>query len=215
MSYPGRKAGSGVWQQIISQIPMCDIFVEVMAGSGFLSSKLTGLAAAVVTNDYKVLGGIQENLHYISCVAKYDCTADKKVVFYFDPPYMFSSRKSQRPLYTFEWNDNDHVEFLTMVHTVKSNCMISHYPCSLYNEMLKDWRYISYTAPTHGGHVTEGLWMNYDHPKVLLIADHAGTDHTNRQGLKRKVNRLHNKIMALPAHEKAAIFTALKKEFGI
>ena len=33
MRYPGGKNNSGSYQQIISEIPLCDIYIELFAGS--------------------------------------------------------------------------------------------------------------------------------------------------------------------------------------
>lgn len=213
--YPGSKGGNGTWQQIISRIPQCDLFIEAMSGSGILSKKLSKYSCSTITNDLNGSIPANEHLDYRDLLAKYDCNTDHKVFFYFDPPYMFSTRRSQKRLYLIEWSDQDHSDFLTRVLTVKSNCMISHYPCDMYNQALQLWRSVWYPSMTHKGLATECIWMNYDHPKLLLAADKVGSDCWRRQAIKRKITRLQNKITALPAEEKAAIFTQLKKEFGI
>jgi hypothetical protein len=214
-SYPGSKGGNGTWQQIISRIPQCDLFIEAMSGSGILSEKLKSYSCSTVTNDLNRSLTANENLSYGSLIDKYDCDADRKIVFYFDPPYMLSTRRSQRKIYKLEWSDNDHDNFLSRVLTVKSDCMISHYPCEKYNNALQSWRSVRYQSMTHAGPRTECLWMNYQQPKLLLAADKVGSDCWRRQGIKRKVHRLQSKIAMLPADERAAIFTQLKKEFGI
>lgn len=214
-SYPGSKGGNGTWQQIISRIPQCDLFIEAMSGSGILSKKLAGYPCSTVTNDLNRSLQANEHLHFQDLIVKYDCMPHGKVVFYFDPPYMFSTRRSQRNIYKLEWSDSDHDKFLSRVLTVKSDCMISHYPCEKYCEILQSWRTVRYQSMTHAGIRTEQLWMNYDQPKLLLAADKVGSDCWRRQGIKRKVYRLQSKIAALPADERAAIFTQLQKEFGV
>lgn len=214
-NYPGSKGGNGTWQQIISRIPKCDLFIEAMAGSGILSKKLSGYPCSTVTNDLNRSLPTDEHLHYWALIDKYDSDNRLKVFFYFDPPYMFSTRRSQRRLYIREWSDSDHDEFLSRVLTVKSDCMISHYPCDKYNDALQSWRSVEFPSMTHAGLRTEKIWMNYAHPKILLAADKVGSDCWRRQAIKRKIHRLQSKIAALDPEQKAAIFTQLKKEFGI
>jgi len=213
--YPGSKGANGTWQQIISQIPKCDIFIEAMAGSGIISSHLSDCSCSIVTNDIDSCLHTNEHLHFQDLIDKYDCECPDKTVFYFDPPYLLSTRKSKRKIYKHEWTDQDHFDFLSRVLTVKSNCMISHYPCPLYNETLSNWRHITFPSMTHSGIRTECLWMNFPTPKLLLRSDKVGSDCWSRQAIKRKINRLQLKLAALDPIEKAAIFTQLKKEFGI
>ena len=214
-NYPGSKGGNGTWQQIISRIPQCNLFIEAMSGSGILSKKLANYSCSTVTNDLN--GSVQANEHlsYQDLIDKYDCEDRLKVVLYFDPPYMFSTRRNQKKIYKLEWSDSDHDNFLSLVLTVKSDCMISHYPCEKYNLALQSWRSVQYQSMTHAGLRTECLWMNFPQPKILLAADVVGSDCWRRQAIKRKVHRLQSKLTALPAEERAAIFTQLKKEFGV
>lgn len=213
--YPGSKGGNGTWQQIISRIPQCDLFIEAMSGSGILSEKLKGYLCSTVRNDLDRSTQADEHLPYPDLIDKYDCDTRLKVFFYFDPPYLFSTRRSQKKIYKLEWSDSDHDKFLSRVLTVKSDCMISHYPCEKYNTVLSCWRSVTFPSMTHAGLRTECIWMNYDHPQLLLAADKVGSDCWRRQGIKRKIHRLQSKIAALDPEEKAAIFTQLKKEFGI
>ena len=213
MGYNGSKGGNGTWQQIISRLPACDIFIEAMSGSGILSQRLNHLVAHTVTNDYDA--GIQatHNLHYSAVIDKYDCNGHGKAVFYFDPPYILETRRSNKKLYKHDWSITDHEKFLSRVLTVKSDCMISHYPHKLYSQLLQSWRTVSFQSMTHKGLATEVLWMNYPPPTLLLAGHTVGNDCWRRQGLKRKTNRLLNKIIALPPDERAAIVSAIKKEF--
>ncbi len=213
MGYPGSKGGNGTWQQIISQIPKCDIFIEAMAGSGILSSKIDPSSCSTITNDYERSIPADLHLHYRNLIDKYDCIAGTTVTFYFDPPYMFSTRKSSRQLYKLEWTDSDHDLFLARVLTVKSYCMISHYPCEKYTQALQSWRTIRYPSMTRNGIATEQLWLNFNVPKLLLSADKVGSDCWRRQAIQRKIARLSAKLSKLEPTERAAIITALHKEF--
>lgn len=213
MGYHGSKGGNGTWQQILSRIPKCDLFIEAMAGSGILSSKITPDLCSTVTNDLERSCKSDLHLDYTAVIDKYDCATGLTVTFYFDPPYMFSTRKSQRKVYKIEWSENDHDAFLARVLTVKSNCMISHYPCSKYDLALQSWRSVTYASMTRKGLAAEKLWLNYPEPKVLLMPNKVGSDCWQRQAINRKIKRLISKLSQLEQAESAAIITGLYNHF--
>lgn len=232
-NYPGSKGANGAWQQIISQIPKCDRFVEAMCGSAFISRKLQGVIPIVIANDIdrSVIDKIDltagttsnsngttyeveiENTSARSLIDKYD-NASGKTVFYFDPPYLMETRSYKGKIYKHDWIDAAHTEFLAMATTVKSNCMISHYPCALYDETLKDWRKIQYNSMTRAGLRVENLYMNY--PAPLLLADYrsVGENFTDRQRIKRKINRLISRLNNEEQNERAAILSAVIDHFS-
>lgn len=211
--YPGAKGISGHLQQIVSLIPQCDLFIEAMSGSAVISNYLRSSAAAVVTNDYNRSIQADTHLHYKDLVATYDYWRQGKVVFYFDPPYMMETRSYKKPIYKHDWTDKDHHEFLSTVRAVKSNCMISHYPCPLYDDKLSSWRKHYYKAMTRAGLRTECVYMNFEQPTLLLCCSVVGNNRTHRQQIKRKKDRLLKKILALPQQEQAAIITAIQQKF--
>ena len=58
-------------------------------------------------------------------------------VFYCDPPYLASTRKSGG--YAHEMTDADHIEFLEICLKSKGAFVISGYPSELYQDLLSDW----------------------------------------------------------------------------
>ena len=58
-------------------------------------------------------------------------------VFYCDPPYLASTRKSGG--YAHEMTDTDHIEFLEICLKSKGAFVISGYPSELYADMLAGW----------------------------------------------------------------------------
>ena len=211
--YPGRKGTCGHLQQIVSLIPKCDIFIEAMAGSAAISNFMRNHVATVVSNDINRSLPTERHSDYRSIVDEFDCTPRKIVVFYFDPPYMFETRSWKGKLYKHEWKNEDHETFLSRVLTVKSNCMISHYPCPLYETKLSVWRKHYYTAMTRAGKRIECVYMNYDQPKLLATTSAAGKNRTHRQQIKRKLQRLIKKIQSLPGPEQSVIATAIHNNF--
>lgn len=223
-TYNGGKAGNGTYQQIINQIPQCDVYIEPMVGNGGIFHALN-LPALKVINDidarviaaYDVAGSQSKILVFNYCykhiIDMCHSFSDKKFV-YFDPPYLFDTRKSQKPLYKFEWTEADHIEFLTLAVSIKSNCMISHYPCELYDTMLAGWRTHDFQSMTRNGLRTERIYMNYPEPAILQDYRYIGTDYRERQRIKRKINRWINKLAGLPNDERTAILSVVMAKYG-
>lgn len=210
-NYFGGKAGNGTYQFIINQIPKVEMFIDAMCGNLGITSNLK-LPSITVLNDYDSCitdklsqyssdNIIVKNCSYWDLIDNYDNDGHNKI-FYFDPPYLKSSRKSSTDIYKFEWSDEDHKKFLSRAMIVKSNCMISHYPCSLYDEALKNWRKLTFKSMTRQGLITEAIYMNYPQPKILQDYRYIGKDFTDRQRIKRKMLRLQSKISMLTMDER-------------
>ena len=228
-TYNGGKAGHGVYQNIINHIPQCDIYIEPMVGNGGVLHNLQ-LPNHIVINDldrsvidkystdtFNVDTVDRLNLSYEIIILKYDFQffrTRSRVFFYFDPPYHFDTRKSKRNIYKYEWTHEQHLMFLQLANSIESNCMISHYPCELYDTMLKGWRTFDFTCMTRKGQRTERLYMNYPEPAVLQDYRYAGTDYRERQRIKRKVDRHVNKLESLPNDERNAIISSIIAKYG-
>lgn len=222
-TYPGRKAAAGQWQKIISEIPKCKTFIEVMCGSAFISSIIAKTGCRIVINDidravidkHNYDAGkkiIKMNNDYAVCVNA--CKSQPDPVFYFDPPYMKETRSYQGDIYNYEWNDKAHERFLNFVQRIKSPVLISHYPCDLYDFTLKKWRKITYKAMTRAGIRDENLYMNFPQPVLLQCYKHIGENFIDRQRIKRKVENLIAKLKREPDQERAAILSAVIEKFN-
>jgi DNA adenine methylase len=235
-TYNGGKNGNGTYQTIINNIPPFKIFIDAMCGNCGISSNLLPHGSLIVINDIdscvtKALkdkincvghgnpGSIDRNSYLIRnenfqvLIDEFDCERSENVFFYFDPPYLFETRKGQRDLYNFEWNREDHRRFLQSCSTVKSNCMISHYPCDMYDNALSNWRKIEFQSMTRKGLRTEAIYMNYPPPTFLHQYNYLGKDFIDRQRIKRKAQRTIQKLKNLPPHERLKIFELIKQEF--
>lgn len=221
--YPGRKGAAGTMQQILSRVPRCELFIDCMAGSGFISYCMEPTGCRIIVNDadeavlnrIKIYEGgkiTKVCCDYAEIVCLYDNNSEG-TVFYFDPPYLFETRKSQRDIYGLEWDRADHLQFLDIVRKIGSSVLVSHYPCPLYDEALKDWRKIEYTTMTYGGPRIEALYMNYPAPALLQCYKAVGENFTDRQRIKRKVERLINKLKNEAEQERAAILSAVVDHF--
>ena len=221
-TYNGGKNGNGTYQTIINNIPACKIFIDAMVGNGGIFTNLKTLPETIIINDFdtsiidkynfEVPGMIKNNLDVMDLIDLYDYKGSvidlydyKGSVFYFDPPYLKETRRSQRDLYKYEWNLEKHKEFIARCSIVKSNCMISHYPCKLYDEAFSKWRKITFLSTTRNGQRMECLYMNFEKPLRLLDYSYLGKDFTDRQRIKRKIKRWGNNLKALPLYERQAI----------
>lgn len=219
--YTGKKAGSGVWQKILSEIPKCSLFIEAMAGSGYLSSIIKNCDIIVNDIDLSVVekynctaaNVIVKNEDYKKIIQRYD-NGNSERVFYFDPPYLKASRSSQRDIYGYEWSNDDHINFLKLVKKIKCPVMISHYSCDLYDQKLKDWRKIEYTARNRNHTRIEALYMNFSQPPLLQHFEYVGKNRTHRQQIKRKIEGLEKRLLRMDAKERAAILSSIVAKFS-
>jgi len=217
-TYAGGKCGNGTFQTIINEIPKIDVFVEVFCGNCSISSKLKPPAITVVNDiDSYVISQIPvpvsqsfiiENLDWRDLLVKYNSAAGRKL-YYFDPPYLFTTRKSNRPIYNYEWSMSDHIKFVSEVSVLKTNCIISHYPCDLYNTALHRWRKVEYKSMTRAGMALEAIWMNYPNPTTLQDYRYIGLNYTDRQRIKRKLARTLANIAKLPQLERSQLLEQL------
>ncbi|MBE2274543.1 MAG: DNA adenine methylase [Flavobacteriales bacterium] len=224
-TYFGGKGSDGTFQTIINQVPKCSVFVELMAGNGTIGRLLQERDIyhqlivyfndidPVVTNAFVSAGLNCLNEDYKYVLEEYFHPSRinlDNVVFYCDPPYLKSTRKSQDNRYRFEWTDEQHIEFLEIISEAKSKVMVSHYPSELYDTFLGGWRKIEFQSQKRHGLATECLWMNYPEPIELQTYDFLGKNYTDRQRIKRKRERFVKKIMDLPMLERKAILEEIE-----
>lgn len=145
-----------------------------------------------------------------------------RVVVYCDPPYIKSSRRSNKRLYMWEASDQAHqgkdeawhVRLLKLLNALPCPVLLSGYDSPLYRRMLKapKWRAISYQAPIRGGNVaTEILWCNFPKPRELHDYRYLGDNRRERERIKRKKLRWVNKLKAMPDLERYAILGAIQE----
>jgi len=185
-----------------------------MCGSGVIASMVVGSGCRVIVNDISLAvidkigfaAGDKFNLDYRSLVDDFNYDGS---VFYFDPPYLFSSRSGKKRLYQYEWNDQDHADFIAFVKAIKQPVLISHFSCDTYDSALKDWRVIRYNTMTRAGVRSEALYMNFPQPTILQCYKSAGGNFTDRQRIKRKVDRLIKRLDRESPVDRACILSAV------
>lgn len=222
--YPGGKNGSGVYQTIINYIPPHRHYIELFLGSGAImrlkkraeTSFACELNAAVIA-----AGNWPDDIAISNCCALDWLKRERNQMkswntgnfIYCDPPYPFSVRKSQRPIYQYEMTDSQHRELLRLLLPLKCYVAISSYQNDLYDHILKDWNLVQFQAQTRTGPAVECLYMNYPVPTELHDYRYLGDDFIERQRIKRKIERHVNRLRELPALERAAILSALSSQF--
>jgi len=224
MYYPGNKNIPGLIHKIINQIPPCLNFCEPFAGSAAVSTFLSLLPGvhlnffindidAVVTARFNYpAGSTVTNLSALDFLSTLNNSAARTDTFIFmDPPYHHSTRYNQTRLYVTEMSHNDHVQFLSSVIDIKSNCMIIHPACKLYDQALHTFRTVQLSVRYHNKTSIENLYMNYPGPEQLLTYVYTGKDCWDRQRIKRKGDRLIQKLSSLPAAERNYILDRIHK----
>lgn len=226
MSYLGSKAGSGVYQKIIAEMPPHDTYIETHLGGGAIMLRKPPARYNIgIDKDEEALTNFMECAEYkplpnlelinrdaVDVLAKfiqYPPAAGNRVLLYVDPPYLPETRTSNAR-YRCEYQVADHIRLITCLKSLprEMHIMLSGYPSQLYDDLLPDWRSITFQAMTHGGVRTEQLWMNFP-PGEKFTTAFAGADYIDRQRIKRKVERWKRKFQALPPVEQQAIMEAL------
>lgn len=223
-TYPGRKGAAGQWQKILEQIPKCEMFIDAMTGSGVVGSLVARSGCKVVLNDIDedvlkkiIVTGKNVSVHCSSfeeLIMMYDNSAGDRV-FYFDPPYLKATRSYQPNIYANDWETlEDHQMFLFRVRGMGCPTIISHYPCDLYDDALKDWRKVQYNSMTRAGVRVENLYMNFPAPGLLQCPHVVGENFTDRQRIKRKVSRIVERLKNENPLDRAAILSSVINEFS-
>jgi len=229
VTYPGGKAGAGVYQQIINQIPPHRVYIEPFLGAGavllhkkpaIVTIGIDSDAGAIVSmlgknSDIAGVPGVIIKLgDAISFLSTYQWLGDEFV--YCDPPYLFETRSSKRTIYNNEFGDTDqHKELLSLLLTLPCYVAISGYHSSLYAEMLAGWRTISYQTRTRGGNtVREWLWMNYAAPLELHDYRYLGNNFRERERIKRIKTRWIARLARMKDLERYAMLSTIAEYSG-
>lgn len=228
MTYPGGKNGSGVWQKIICQIPPHDLYVELFFGAGAIfrnkraASRSIGVDldgealyrfGRLYPDHRREIGLIRmDALAFLDDEFPAHRSAHRRVYIYTDPPYLFETRKTRR-YYPREFGTEiEHRELIRRLRAQPENVKIalSGYPSALYDELLPDWRTITFTARTRGGtNATEKLWMNYPEPSELHDYRFLGEGYRERERIKRKKARWEKRLLEMAILERRAILSTI------
>ncbi len=232
MTYPGGKNGSGTFQKIINLMPPHRTYIEPFLGGGaILRAKRPARCSIGIDIDAAVIKKWELNPpadisnlmllqgDAIVCLKNrrlFPELQEKDCLIYCDPPYLMSTRSSQRQIYEFELaEENEHRTLLEILKQLNCMIMISGYWSSLYAELLATWRSHHFEAVTRGGTMaTEWVWMNFPEPVELHDYRYLGKTFRERERIKRKKTRWIQRLSKMAVLERQAILMALA-EIGI
>jgi len=126
---------------------------------------------------------------------------------YCDPPYLKETRTSDRG-YRFDYEEQDHLELLSVLKKLPCHVILSGYPSALYDQWLAAWQSVELQVMNQGGVRTEKVWFNFTVDRVHW-SSYAGKNHTDRQRIKRKADTWGRRYRALPPGERLSVLAAL------
>lgn len=224
-TYYGGKNGSGVSQQIINEIRPHDVYMELFLGNGSVyrhkkpaAFNILNDLDSVVVEQWRRSSIDISNCAAVDLLTNYHFKETLHYCIYLDPPYPISSRRTARAVYNCEMTDGQHEQLLSVVNELPANVdvLLSTYENDIYKRYLGNWRLKTFTGQTRQGPATEYLYMNYQNGNGLLHDyGYLGEDFTDRQRIKRKINREVEKLKALPATERNAIISEVLNSFSI
>lgn len=212
-SYFGSKATSGLCQPIIAMMPPHDTYIETHLGGGaIMQRKPPALYNIAIDLDPKPLAAFECNYSVekiYGCAHKFlsRYAYGGRELVYCDPPYLHQTRSSTRR-YRFDYQEQDHIELLTILKGLPCSVILSGYPSILYDEQLTDWNTIELQVMNQGGVRTEKLWFNFT-PDRVHWCRYAGKDFTDRQRIKRKAKNWGKRYQALPRPERLALLSSI------
>ncbi len=183
------------YQKLINLIPRHRIYIESHLGGGaVLRHKAPAELNIGIDPDPVVIAsftGFPANYRFL-CARAEDFLASHSFqgdeFIYADPPYWPLSRASARPVYSFDYQAEDHVRLLRLFMGLPCKVMISGYANPVYAEMLAGWRCHTFQGTSHIGTREESLWLNY-HPAEVHDVRYLGHTFRDRQSIKRKRQR--------------------------
>ena len=209
----GSKATPGLCQAIVSAMPRHRVFIESHLGGGaIMKRKPPALRNIGIDLNRRAIDGFRcdhdvELVHGCCHGFLADFPFEGDELVYSDPPYVQSTRRSQRR-YRFDYTDDDHVALLEILKSLPCQVMVSGYPCRLYDAHLADWRSFEIQVSNQACVVTEKLWFNFA-PGRPHWHTGAGRNFTDRQRIKRNAESWARRYRAMPEGERLAVLAAV------
>lgn len=209
MKYPGGKGKT--FQHVINLMPPHRVYIETHVGGGaVLRHKLPAARSIAIDADEQVIAQwrarAMPDVEFIhgraeAFLARHVFQGDELV--YVDPPYHPETRRQTR-IYRHEYDADDHEALLTQLVALPCAVIVSGYAHPMYDSLLRGWRTTEFRAKTHTDVRTETLWFNFEPPRMLHDSRHRGANFRERQTLKRRLERLQERVHAMDPVERAA-----------
>ena len=217
MVYPGGKGKC--FQRLINLMPPHSVYIESHLGGGaVLRHKRRAqinigidLDPAVIQRWYRERPGLCTliNADAASFLAGYTYSGSELV--YADPPYMPELRRRFR-IYRHDYGSEEHHQLLEVLTNANCMVMISGYDSALYNQSLKQWRKVTFSAKTHVDVREECVWMNFEPAKQLHDGSYMGDTYRDRQTLRRRHARVLTKFRQMHPSERHYLLRLLNSE---
>lgn len=219
MRYDGGKGIS--YAQIINLMPPHEKYIESHLGGGaVMRNKRPAKQQFGIDIDPNVISMWKEeqNLHCelihgdaIETINKLEI--NNNTLIYADPPYYPTTRKRKK-VYKHDYSIDDHVALIEFLTSRKCMVIISGYYSEYYDSELKNWNMHKFNSKTHAGIAEEYVWFNFDKPKMLHDSRFLGANFREREIIKRRTDRLKNRISKLPIAEQSALREWLDNEIN-
>jgi DNA adenine methylase len=220
MVYPGGKGGC--FQRIINLMPRHSAYIESHLGSGaVMRHKRKALVNIGIDADGRVIGKWRREYPEVCTLVNADAAIfldsysfTGSELIYADPPYMPQLRRRAR-VYRHDYGVADHLALLDILTRVNCMVLISGYDGATYNQVLGNWRKVSFPAKTQVDVREECVWMNFDPPEELHDATFLGDTFRDRQTVRRRHARLLDKFRRMSPGERSHLLGLLNGEYSV
>lgn len=218
MSYPGGKGKC--FQHLINLMPPHHTYIEGYLGAGsVLKNKKPAQRTIGIDVDPAVLSawnGSTEGIELvegdaISYLEEFDFMGGE--LAYLDPPYLPSTRRKSR-VYKYDYTEEQHEHMLVTVLKLPCMIMISGYASEMYNAHLKNWNCVKFMTNSQIGLREESVWFNFEPSEALHDTRHLGANFRERQTIKRRRERLYERIEGMDPVERHELMAWMKEKFG-
>jgi DNA adenine methylase len=222
MSYDGGKGGAGVAQWIINQVPPHRRWVSLFLGNCAITRTIRPAETRIgVEIDREVVQTFWRDTRDLTVICgdalealktlKSTRQIDAQTFLYADPPYLLSTRSSQRPIYRHEFGEiEQHRQLLTALRKLPCMVAISGYWSALYEMELAGWRASQFQTVNRAGKpAEEWLWMNYPEPIELHDYRFLGSNFRERERIKRKKVRWTARLARMDSLERLCLMEAV------
>lgn len=220
MRYPGGKGKC--FQHLINLMPPHRTYIESHLGGGaVLRNKSPASYSIGIDKDPLVISVWQKSYPGFCDLVQSDAAEflrnykyEGNELIYADPPYLRSVRRRSR-VYACDYTLNDHERLLGVVKELPCMVMLSGYDNELYNDTLVGWRKEEFFAKTHVDVRQECVWLNYEPPRLLHDASFLGSNFRERQTIRRRQQRLRERITKMDTLERSEFIRWLANTYGL